>query len=269
MSPTFPLVLSPALPSELLTYILDHHLHPTTLIVCSTRTDFLHNLAKEVHKQATPPIPSPEGSPSAPAELDEAQPGPRRIQPNQEERQSQSHRLLSSPLYQVAVSRHVRIVYVPTATHLRAYLLAFSPGNSKVPAPPEGFSPTGRQGPHLVVYGVIEQHRDTSEWSAQGLGTTAAALVETAEQLGWQLVLIEPPNLLDEDEDASDGVDRFADLLAERTPMLSGGSRKAGLGSDGGGWSGRTVEIGRVMSRWFRFQRGAWDERVEINQEGI
>lgn len=42
----------------------------------------------------------------------------------------------------------------------------------------------------------------------------------------------------------------------ERMPMLNGSVRRAG---EDGGWSGRTVEVGRVLSRWFRFQKGEWD----------
>lgn len=259
MSLPLPLLLSPALPSELLSYILNHHAYPTTVIICSTRGDFLHSLASEVHHQAELPVPPhPGGSPG------ETQPGlaPTQGGPDTRERR---HQLLSSPLFQVAISRHVRTVYVPTVTHLRAYLSVFSPDDSKVPAPPQGFATVGREGPHLVVYGAIGQHRDTSEWSAQGLGSTIAALVEAAERLGWQLALAEPPRLSGRYE--KDGSDQFANLLAETIPVLSGSVRRAGLDSGGGGWSGRAVEVGRVMSRWFRFRRGSWDEYAEMNQE--
>lgn len=45
----------------------------------------------------------------------------------------------------------------------------------------------------------------------------------------------------------------------ERVPMLNGSARRAGLESEDGGWSGRTVEVGRILSRWFKFQKGDWD----------
>jgi hypothetical protein len=40
--------------------------------------------------------------------------------------------------------------------------------------------------------------------------------------------------------------------------------RRAGLESEDGGWSGRTVEVERILGRWFKFRKGDWeiDERV-------
>lgn len=246
-----PMVLSPALPSELLTYILNHHVYPTTLIICSTRSEFLESLTENVWRQSTTPerhagepgSDAPPGQPDVQHPSDSHHPG---------------HSLLSSPLYQLAISRHIRIVYIPTVTHLRAYLSIFPPQDSKVKEPPSTFHPAGRSPPHLIIYGVIELHRDTSEWSAQGLGNTAAALVETGHRLGWQLAVVEPKRRGNHDE--------FENLLRETLPMLSGGGRRMGVDSEEGGWSGRTVEVGRVMRRWFRFQRGAWDQNTDRNQ---
>ncbi|KAI1854079.1 hypothetical protein JX266_001220 [Neoarthrinium moseri] len=261
--PLTPLVLSPALPSELLTYILDHHVYPTTLIVCFPRTDFLDALARGIEHQ--PALAA--GSSSQP--LDDVPP---EGLPPPQQTHAPNHQLLSSPLYQVAISRHVRTVFIPTVTHLRAYLSVFSPDASKIPAPPSDFIPVGRRPPHLLVYGAVELHRDTSEWSAQGLGSTAAALVETGHRLGWHVVLAEPPGQLDdsmmadEDEQRAGDADAFAQLLKENMPILSGSVRRLGLdGEQGGGWSGRTVEVGRVLSRWFRFQRGDWDDYRDDN----
>jgi hypothetical protein len=38
--------------------------------------------------------------------------------------------------------------------------------------------------------------------------------------------------------------------------MLNGSVRRAGLESEEGGWSGRTVEVGRILARWFKFRKG-------------
>jgi hypothetical protein len=46
----------------------------------------------------------------------------------------------------------------------------------------------------------------------------------------------------------------------ERVPMLNGSVRRAGLESEDGGWSGRTVEVGRILARWFKFGRGDWED---------
>ncbi|KAI0177592.1 hypothetical protein BJ166DRAFT_507356 [Pestalotiopsis sp. NC0098] len=261
--PPMPLLLSPALPVELLTYIQDHHICPTTLIICSTRSQFLEALQQDIRKQDVPHQIEPED-----ANLQEiltqdigAPPPGQKVKQNDTE-----HDLLSQKLSQLAISRHIRTVHIPTVTHLRSYMSVFVLEDSKVPPPPANSAPRGRKPPSLVVYGVIEMHRDTSEWSAQGLGSTMAVLVETASRLGWSLVVIEPvPKTTPRTDHGSDvedlvqPMDRFEDLLKEKLPILSGSVRRGGLDLEEGGWSSRTVEVGRVMSRWFGFQRGVWD----------
>ncbi|RYP28423.1 hypothetical protein DL767_007231 [Monosporascus sp. MG133] len=253
MSPSCTL-LSPALPSELLSYVLDHHAHPTTLIICSPRSDFLASLAEEFGSDGVASnrdLDEREGEP--PAEEEEG------------EQQAKSgdrvrHRLLSSPLYQVAASRHIRTVYIPTVTHLRAYLSVFSPGDSKVAPPPARFAAKLTMRPHLVLYGFLDLHRDTSEWSAQGLGNSAAALVELGHRLAWDVAVIEPRR-----PDSGGGL--LEGMLSEPVPILSSGGRRFGLDSEEGGWSGRRVQVGRVLMRWFRFRRGLWDVDVDEKQD--
>ncbi|KAI1809803.1 hypothetical protein GGS20DRAFT_590230 [Poronia punctata] len=227
---TVPIFLSPALPSELLTYVLNYHAYPTTLIICSSRTEFLNSLVQEVRAS--------EGT-------------------GQEDssRENDPHALLlSSPLHQVATSRHIRLVYVPTVTHLRAYLSVFSPNDSRVAAPPtDSSAAVTRHGEaHVILYGLLALHRDTSEWSAQGLGNTTSAIVDLATRLSWPALAIEP-RVRCHPSTPSDGV------LREPVPILSGGARRLGLDSEEGAWTGRTVEVGRVLGRWFRFERGQWD----------
>ncbi|KAI2618737.1 hypothetical protein GGR54DRAFT_140894 [Hypoxylon sp. NC1633] len=249
--------LSPALPSELLTYILNHHVHPTTLFVCSSRLDFLASLADDV-RQETPPDPAPEAMIPLPVDQHETMdpqpsvPAPAPVvRDGNHNQEFGQHRLLSSPLYQVATSRHIRVVYFPTVTHLRAYLSVFSPDDSRIPTPPTNFEVLGRYPPSIILYGFLDLHRDTSEWSAQGLGNSASAVVELGHRLSWHVVTIEPRRL--------DSESAFQDTLKESIPFLSGGGRRLGPDSDEGGWTGRTVEVGRVLKRWFRFQCGPWD----------
>ncbi|KAI0890259.1 uncharacterized protein GGS22DRAFT_150428 [Annulohypoxylon maeteangense] len=239
------LILSPALPSELLTYILNCHVYPTTLIICSSRQEFLASLADDVYQGPEEPVPVEQG---AETPLPGVTPTVRSVD---EEQARQKQRLLSSPLYQVATSRHIRVIYIPTVTHLRAYLSVFSPDDSKIPVPPANFNSTGRHPPHIILYGFLEMHRDTSEWSAQGLGNSASTLVELGHRLDWETVIIEPRK--------HNSVQPFQDMLKEVVPFLSGGGRRLGPDSEEGGWTGRTVEVGRVMKRWFHFQRGEWD----------
>ncbi|KAI1209818.1 uncharacterized protein F4807DRAFT_74955 [Annulohypoxylon truncatum] len=248
--------LSPAFPSELLNYILDRHVYPTTLIICSSRQDFLATLANDVYQEITSPeevAPVEQGAESPPPDA------ARNVHMVDEEQVRQKQRLLSSPLYQLATSRHTRVVYIPTVTHLRAYLAVFSPDDSKISTPPANFSASGRYPPHIILYGFLEMHRDTSEWSAQGLGNSTSTLIELGHRLQWQTIIVEPRK--------HNPPQPFEDVLKEAVPFLSGGGRRLGPDSEEGGWTGRTVEVGRVMKRWFHFQRGEWDTSLKDEEE--
>ena len=263
MSPSCTL-LSPAQPSEFLSHVLDYYAHPTTLIICSSRSEFLASLVEDVCGGHEPePRSVVEGEHAGDGDADQAKQHQHQIQ----------HRLLCSPMYQVAVSRHVRTVYIPTATHLRAYLSVFSAEDpaSRVAAPPARFAASAsaaasasKRRPHLLLYGFLDLHRDTSEWSAQGLGSSASALVDLGRRLSWDVAVVEPRRAAGSGGDLQEGT-RLEDVLRETVPILSGGGRRLGLESEDGGWSGRRVEVGRVLMRWFRFQRGRWEEE---NAEG-
>ncbi|CAJ2512206.1 Uu.00g052210.m01.CDS01 [Anthostomella pinea] len=259
-----PLFLSPALPSELLTYILKYHTHPTTLVICASRADFLSSVAKDIRQQekATTPTLEDEQQPPSTAHRDHHE-GEEPVL------QLKHHALLSSPLHQVATARHIRIVYVPTVTHLQAYLSVFTPDDSKVPAPPSHHrqTPSTSRNPHIILYGFLDLHRATSEWSAQGLGSSAAAVVDLAHRLAWQALVVEPRT--GGGVGAANVQPRLEDVLRETVPMLGGGARRAALDADGGGaWTGRTVEVGRILRRWFRLQRGVWDGDGDPEEAG-
>jgi hypothetical protein len=147
----------------------------------------------------------------------------------------------------------------------------------------------------LAVYGLVKLHKETSEWSAQGLGYTTATLVEAGWRAGARVVLIE-------DTGAGDAaaVGDYDDLRAG-IPESFGGDDSGGsaTGSSDGGmagrprapesdmcrqsrkqsaeywretlpmlngsirrsgaemeYGGRTVEVGAVLRRWFLFESG-------------
>ncbi|KAK8868937.1 hypothetical protein PGQ11_007515 [Apiospora arundinis] len=296
------LVLSPALPSELLTYILDYHVYPTTLIICSSRAEFLESLTNEAAQ-------NPHSAPNREITADEDtndhnDPPPEpRSQPEQQQQQpppaprppppQPNIKLLSSPLYQLSISRHIRIIYTPTVTHLRSYLAVFSPNSPPhtITPPPSSFrSPSARKPPHLILYGLVALHRETSEWSAQGLGTTCAAVAETGRRFGWRVEVADPPSPSppssrhassqdhDDHHEPLYGYDDHDDgsrhriirrdeglqmLLKEKLPILSGGIARRPDADEGGRFSGRAVEVGRVLSRWCDFGTGQWDEQFE------
>lgn len=243
-----PLFLSPALPTELLWHIIHYCTFPSTLVVCARRHEFLSSVTQQIRHQE-----SQAGAHdfTRPEEADgvrnEEQPRP----PHVDTRAVQL--LAAAPLYQVAVARHIRVVFIPTVSHLRAFLSVFSMDDSKVSAPPSSAHdvPASRKPPSLLIYGFLDLHRDTSEWSVQGVSNTAAVLVETAKRLAFQAVAVEPRTL---------GAEVSMDeMLAERMPILSGSARRTGPDFEGSGWTGRTVDARRVLGRWFRFQSGDWE----------
>ncbi|KAE9371270.1 hypothetical protein N431DRAFT_294286, partial [Stipitochalara longipes BDJ] len=248
MSPP-PVALSPALPSELLTYILTHQTYPTSVIICQPRSTFLSSLLTSIPQklQAQPPPPPAEGL-SDPQSEPTSDPPP-------------LHPLLVPTLHQIATSRHINLIFIPTLSHLRTYLAVFSSPETEDKCPPEQkFDKPGKKVPLLVVYGLLELHRDTSEWSAQGLGNSIAALVEAGRRTERKVVALEERGVDDGLRDMALEERRKIKIKIweEGVPMLNGSVRRAGLESEEEGWTGRTVEIGRILARWFKFEKGVW-----------
>ncbi len=208
--PAIPVFLPPTAPPDLLSFVVSHCSHPTTLLVCSSRSDFVSDTAQHLSRAAT----TQRGSADATG-------------------------LLQAPLYQVAVARHIRVAFIPTVSHLRAFLAVFTPGDNSgvvAPPPPPQSRAEAKGTPLLLVYGFVRLHRDTSEWSAHGLSLTAAGLVAAARRTALRAVVV--------DSTAGEG---GVDILAEAVPML-GGAARGGEGSR----SGRVVGVRRVLVRWFR-----------------
>ncbi|KAK2058314.1 hypothetical protein LY76DRAFT_593376 [Colletotrichum caudatum] len=221
-----PTVLSPASPVELLHYIVTFQAYPTTILICYTRENFIADLVSHAQENT-------HGE-------DDGVPEERRPSP-----------LLSATLYRTAVARHIRLLFIPTVTHLRAYLSAFDPSDSPMQPPRNHPPPPSSSGkarpPLLLVYGLLNLHRDTSEWSAQGLSNSAAALLGAARRTEFKPVVVEPKG--------AGGHEDFKAVLQDDVPVLSGSSRRG----DEGVWAGRTVKVKQALGRWFRFQAGQWD----------
>ncbi|GFP57781.1 hypothetical protein TASIC1_0009011800 [Trichoderma asperellum] len=231
-----PIVLSPSTPSELLQYIVTHHRYPTTVLIGWPKHTFVEALAEDVNLQL----------------YLQAQTAAEHSERNKEETPSPSpnHPLQRKTLLQTAVSRHIRLLFVPSSTHLRAFLGTFSASDSKISPPPSQSSSSSSslpdanvsEPPMLIVYGLLELHRDSVEWSAQGIGTTATYLIEAAARDSFRAAVVEPRGAM--------GFDTLDEFLDESVPILSGTDMK----SDGT-WSGRTVPVRRVLARWFDFER--------------
>ncbi|KAM0145038.1 hypothetical protein ACHAP3_000160 [Botrytis cinerea] len=279
MPPSY-ITLPPALPSELLTWILDHGSYPTTILICKSRAAFISSLLADVTSSTPPLPPSPVDTPSSPAN------------PTTGAAQSQtpSHSLLIKSLRQISISRHISLIYIPTISHLRAHLSVLSAETaSKIGAPPDRkWDKVGMERAMIVVYGLIELHRDTSEWSAQGLGRSLSGLVESSVRGKRVVVCLEERERkternglievdVDGDEDIGgqindrNGLDSDGDMgrdnrawkgWDEHVPMLNGSVRRTGLEAEDNGWSGRTIEVGRIFARWFDFRNAEWSHHT-------
>ncbi|CZR64968.1 uncharacterized protein PAC_14868 [Phialocephala subalpina] len=264
--PSPPLALTPALPSELLTYVLAHQVYPTNLVICQSRDTFLASLLSIIPQpiQRQPPPPPDDNTNAFVPPITEE---PEEALPPEPEPEPPQHPLLTPSLHQIASSRHVNVVFIPTVSHLRAYLTAFPPPKEKDEngGPPElRFDKPGKKVPLLIMYGLVDLHKNTSEWSAQGLGNTVAGLVEAGWRGEKKVVVIEERKVEDDGEEMDiEGEQPKRNprwkVWEERVPMLNGSVKRAGFESEDSAWSGRTIEVGRIFARWFKFRKGDWD----------
>ncbi|KAB5539471.1 hypothetical protein GE09DRAFT_1226283 [Coniochaeta sp. 2T2.1] len=274
MSPS-PLFLSPATPPELAIYVSSQCVHPTTLVICTSQGEFdyalsedlaremrLHNpglVKKQDDAHQDPDAPMDEnGDFTMPSPADNT---PIWISP-----------LLQHSIHRLSIQKHIRVVFVPSVSHLRAWLTVLPPADpGLVPPPPPPAKPStttipsskSAPTPLLLCYGFLDLHRDTSEWSAQGLSNSASTLVEAARTAGLSAVVVEPK--MDWHEENWD----LEAVLGEEMPMLSGAERKAVVGGheEEPGWVGRTVSVRRVLGRWFRMGEGAWEGLRDARDE--
>lgn len=234
-----PLFQAPATPTELLSYLVTLQSYPTTLLVCCPREAFqdalLHHVASVLTLESNPD--------EERTDTDSAAQRHRRV----------VEALVSAPLYQTAVAKHIRVLFMPTISHLRAYLSVFEPADSKVQPPPNHApSDDGSRIPLLMVYGFLDAHRDTSEWNARGLSLSASILVEAGRAASYRPVIIEPKG--------DDGHPDAETLLSEAVPLLGRNITTQGA------WSGRTIEIRRILGRWFQLRDGNLSEGTRLDQ---
>ncbi|KFX99429.1 hypothetical protein O988_03869 [Pseudogymnoascus sp. VKM F-3808] len=259
MAPTSPIAVLPVTSRVLLDYILTSTSYPTTLLVCSPRASFLSSLQNSASTSST-------------------------LQSS------------TSTLHLLSVSPHIQTIFTPTLSHLRAWLsVADSECSAPAPALQPGAKATtdtvkhGSGRSQLVVWGLVNMHKGTSEWSVQGLSSTAAALIEAGQRMGRKVVLVEeaesePSQEGEEDEGepaGDEGVEgqgevedmsgynddgelesgdqagkepkQQSGIYHKRLPMLNGSSKTDANDPEAGSWSGRTVEVGIVLKRWFKF----------------
>ncbi|KAL1971444.1 hypothetical protein VTN31DRAFT_2065 [Thermomyces dupontii] len=142
----------------------------TTLIVCSTRAQFLQRLisASRVSRSAEHnQHPAAEDAEREAAATDTG-----------------ASFLLDTSIAVLAQAREIRLAFCPTVDHLRAYLLAY---NSRHVSPVQ----EDEERPLLAVLDAIAVHQPTSEFTAQGLSRTIAMMVEVAARANSDFLLYE------------------------------------------------------------------------------
>ena len=198
----------------------------TTLVTCSSRDAFLQQLISERNSE----------------NLDSSSyhPGPRQ---------------LSDPSIQlIAALRLINLAFVPSLSHLRAYLSSYPPeiGSAEGDAPKNSDEDRPNS---LVILNPLAAHRDSSEFSAQGLSKTFALAVETtiAHSISLEIVEIWEHGQvvpLDEVEGNSDVVRQRTDINPWKihVPLLNESVRTLG---DERVWAGKSIEVSKVIEQWF------------------
>ena len=211
---------------EFIDFILKQHNLIISLIICASRSDFLTGLQGKLQRAHTQ-VPN----------LDK------------------SSGFLAPILQVIATSRKVKLAFTPTLPHLRAYLAAFNPSVNHRAAL-DCHQPSFLM-PMLVILGLVDLHRPTSEHSAQGISRTLAIAVEAARLAGMKLALGEYYKQDGNDDingihdDAAGVSDRAQqDPWTEQIPILSGSIR---FGNDERLRTGSIVDVGKVLGRWCRF----------------
>ena len=215
--------------TDFLEHLIDSNVSPTTLVICSTRNDFLAQIAPAI-----------------------LTPRPQEISPSQESFVDDDptptsnplpHRLLVPTLQLLARCRAIKLVYCHSIDTLRAYLSSYA---APVVAP-GSTGPVSSPKPLLAILDLVLLHHATSEFSVQGLMRTFASAVEAANRNSMDLVLCECKDIHDPTNPS-----RGSRLWNTDVPLLSGSVR---LGSGGSSFAGRMVNVRRIAGRWFSFEK--------------
>ncbi|KAK8219346.1 hypothetical protein M8818_001080 [Zalaria obscura] len=263
-----PTVLDDVTLLDFVQYIMDHHITPTTLIVCSSREAFLQDLwdaicissdasSNEHHEYAEEQQDSPEHSTA------------QEHRPSEQPLQAPHHPLLEPTLRLLSSSRTIQVAFCPDLLNLQAYLasLPYKEARSEQNMQPDKAKPmfSGGKTSQLAILNLIRLHRPTSSFSAQGLNRTLAAAVDSAHRLGRKLLLAECGQPMtypdggaglsenDNDHEGEEGqVPPRISSWDEEVSILNVTTKSFGAGERG--WVGRTVQIRRVAQRWCKFE---------------
>ena len=213
--------------SDFITHVLKHHRPPTTILICSSREEFLKELIPSI--KDNDPSAVPDNLPNTDVQ----------------------HPLLKATIHLIARSSGINLAFVPTLPNFRAYLAVYHALSENYPSR-SCSEYSDHQVPLLGVWGLARLHRSTAEHSAQGLSRTLALAVEAVAGTGQKLVLAEPRVTIErvEMENAESEPAVLGDPWKEQVPILNGSIR---YGGEERGLAGSSVEVGRIVRRWCIF----------------
>lgn len=222
--------LPPMRCNDFIEYVLQNHVAPTTILVCSSREMFLESL--QLSLQIDDPL---QGS-GLTGESDDI-----------------PHPLLVPTIHQLATSKTISMAFTPTIPHLRAYLATYAPSEGTTCQANARTKP-GCQIPMLAIYGLLSLHRTTTEHSVQGLSRSLAIAAEAAETGSTRLILTEDlgdrgPSTAESNSEALPAPAR--DPWTEQVPLLNSSLAL----SDDRVWAGRTVDVRAVVGKWCKIVR--------------
>ena len=136
-------------------------LRPITLIICSTREQFLERLIAAVRHPADRVVAVPE-----------------------------DQQLLAKTLGLLSKSRNTKLVFCPSVESLRAYITVLGAATTKK-------LQEESQRPLLAVLDLLALHRSPAEFTAQGMSRTLAAMVEATCRQRVEVELCECMDSLD------------------------------------------------------------------------
>ncbi|KAL8751409.1 MAG: hypothetical protein Q9199_006435 [Rusavskia elegans] len=208
-------------------YILHRHEYPSFVVVCSSREAFLERLSSPLHTRSA----------DSSTQIEEIEESP--------------HLLLIPTIHQLAASKTVSMAFASSLPHLRAYLASYVPLKNPLDDSTV-FARPGQQSALLAIYGLINLHHATTEYSVQGLSRSLAVAVEAADAWDMRLLLVEDSEDWESSELES-GPEAAAvtakDPWKEQVPFLN----SSALSSDDRLWTGRTVEVRAVIAKWCGF----------------
>lgn len=208
--------------TDFLQHIITQDAPTTILLICSTKEQFLEQLLLASSSRS-------------------------------EEHNQHNHILTKNTIGVLSKSSSIKLVYCPTLEHLRAYLSVVRSPEGGVGLQRELLTTTTEEKerqtkqppPLMAILNPLALHVPTSEFSAQGLSRTFAAVVEVADRGGMDLVLCECRDVGD-----SMGSGRGEVSWHTQVPLLNSSMR---VGEESTSYRGGGVPVKRVVQRWFEF----------------